>query len=165
VGHQKVRNKIQAAFRGVKLDGGISLRQAQVIDNYGEGVTGQEFAALPQMDITDNWEALSIETLEEYCFVPHLDAKGFRYYIPAYILSVLLRYDRSSMRVISTLGALHAKRGNSWDYYMDKYSLLNLQQRSAIAFFLEQLPSSVAIDPEDKKIIERAIRGYWHQYL
>lgn len=164
MGHQKVRNKIQTAFRDVKLGGGISLRQSKVIDNYGQGMTDAEFDALPKMDITDDWAALSTDTLEEYCFIPHLDAEGFRYYIPAYMLGVLLRYENGEMRVISTLGALRPERGNWWNYYMMKYSLLNAQQRSAIALFLKELPTCVPIDLEDRTIVERAFRDYWHQY-
>jgi hypothetical protein len=64
-----------------------------------------------------------------------------------------------------TLGALHPKKDDSWEYYMEKYSLLNAQQRSAVAFFLRELPTSIAIDLGDKRIIERALRDYWHQYL
>ncbi|HEX8834290.1 MAG TPA: DUF6714 family protein [Abditibacteriaceae bacterium] len=165
MGYQKVRNKIQAAFHDVKLGGGISLRQSKVIDNYGRGVTKAEFAALPRLDITDDWAALSADTLEEYCCIPHLDAEGFRYYIPAYMLSVLLRYENSSMRAISTLKALRPQKGDSWDFYLMKYSLLNAKQRSAIAFFLKELPTCLPLDSEDREIVERALRDYWNQYL
>lgn len=161
----EIENEIRAAFKDVKLDGGISLRQAKVIDNYGEGVTNEEFAALPQQDITDDWTALSAELLDEYCVIPHFDAKGFRYYIPAYILSVIHDYGYLSERASSTLYVLYPKKDNLWDHYMMHYSLLNFQQRSAIAHFLQALPNLVALDSEDSKIVERSIRNFWHQYI
>jgi hypothetical protein len=161
----EIEEEIRAAFKGVKLDGGISLRQAKVIDNYGEGITNEEFAGLPQKDITNDWTALSPELLDEYCIIPHFDAKGFRYYIPAYLLSVLHDYGYLSERASSTLYSLYPKKDHLWDYHMMHYSLLTSQQRSAIAHFLQALPDLVALDGEDNKIVERSIRNFWHQYL
>jgi len=34
---------IEAAFKNVILDGGASQLQCEVMDNYGEGVTNEEF--------------------------------------------------------------------------------------------------------------------------
>jgi hypothetical protein len=160
----EIENEIKTAFSGVKLDGGISLRQAEVIDNYGRDVTDKEFAALPQWDITDDWMLLSTEILDSYCYIPYFDAKGFRYYIPAYILSVLNSYH-SFACASSTLSALYPKKDNLWDYHMQLYSLLNTQQCSAIAHFLEALPNIVRLDYEDNKVVERALRNFWHKYL
>ncbi|HEX8833098.1 MAG TPA: DUF6714 family protein [Abditibacteriaceae bacterium] len=161
----EIEKEIKDAFKGVKLDGGISLRQAQSIDNYGEGVTKEEFAALPQQDIIDDWTALTAELLDEYCIIPHFDEKGFRYYIPAYIISVLHEYDSRSERVSSTLSCLYPKKSDSWEYHMRRYSLLNVQQRSAIAHFLQAFPNIVVLDYEDTKVVERAMRNFWHQYV
>ena len=40
-----VEAQIRGAFAGVKLGKGISLKQAQVMDRYGEGLTYVEFEA------------------------------------------------------------------------------------------------------------------------
>lgn len=45
---------IRTAFAGVTLGNGISLRQAQVIDRYGEDVTDAEFDALPRQEVTSD---------------------------------------------------------------------------------------------------------------
>jgi ribosomal protein S16 len=96
--------------------------------------------------------------------VAHLDAAGFRYYIPAYMLSIIDAYEPSSMRVIGTLGALYPKK-DRWQHHMDRYSLLNEAQRGAIASFLDALPDLVDLDHDDAKIVPRALRNYWHQFL
>jgi multidrug efflux pump subunit AcrB len=59
----------------------------------------------------------SHDELEHNC-IAHLDALGFRYYIPALMLSVLNRYDASSMRVIGTLGGLYPKKDSLWEHAM-----------------------------------------------
>jgi hypothetical protein len=156
---------IRTAFRGVCLDGGVSLRQAEVRDNWGRGVTEQEYRALPAGEVTDDWEALPLETLERYPLLAHLDARGFRYYIPAFMASVLECYEASSMRVISTLLALYPKQDERWDYHMEHYSLLTPGQRSAITGFLSALPALAELEAGDGKVVDRALRNYWREYL
>ena len=97
--------------------------------------------------------------------IAHLDALGFRYYIPALMLSVLNQYESSSMRVIGTLGGLYPKKDNSWEYHMNRYSLLNPTQKAAIARFLAALPKLVDLDFEHQKSVPRALRNYWGEYL
>jgi hypothetical protein len=154
---------IHAAFSNVSLGNGISLRQAQVIDNYGEGVTDEEFNNLTLNETTDDWSKVPLAELELDCLA-HLDAAGFRYYIPAFMLSVLNHYEPSSMRVIGTLSSLYPKE-EMWFFHMERYSLLSEPQREAIAQYICVLPTLVNLDREDLKIMERALKIYWHQYL
>ncbi len=162
---------IETAFQNVHLDGGISLRQAEVCDNRGEGVESkEEYKALPIHEITNDWQALSIETLDQYAYLAHMDAKGFRYYIPAFMRSVLVDYDYLSERVTFTLHSLYPKkdglpkRDSLWEYSMSQYSLLNQEQRFAIAQYLYYLPTLIELDSGDEKITVRALRNYWEQY-
>jgi hypothetical protein len=96
--------------------------------------------------------------------IAHLDALGFRYYIPALMLSVLERYDSSSMRVIGTISGLYPKK-DEWAYHMHRYSLLSPDQKTAIARFVAALPQLVDLGFEDQKIVPRALRNYWGVYL
>jgi hypothetical protein len=48
---------------------------------------------------------------------------------------------------------------------MYRYSLLNPEQKTAIARFLEALPKLVELDFQDQKIVPRALRNYWGEYL
>ena len=106
---------------------------------------------------------MPLDELESEC-IAYLDALGFRYYIPALILSVLDHYE-SSMRVIGTLRGLYPKKDSGWEYHMHRYSLLNPAQKTAIARFLEALPKLVELDFEDQKTVPRALSNYWGEYL
>jgi hypothetical protein len=75
-----VEARIRAAFAGVTLGKGMSLRQAQVADLYGEGVTDGEYKALPRGEVTNSWADVSFSELERDC-VAHLDNEGLRYYL------------------------------------------------------------------------------------
>ena len=48
---------------------------------------------------------------------------------------------------------------------MNRYSLLNFKQKVAIARFLVALPKLVQLELDDQKLVERAIRNYWGEYL
>lgn len=160
---QAVEGRIRDAFAGVALGSGISLRQAQVIDNYyGEGVTEEEFSRLPLFEETERWDRVTVEELESDN-VAHLDPEGFRFYLPAFMISVLDEYVPTSMRVIGTLSALYPKEHVAV-YHMPRYDLLTYPQKQAVAVFLDALPSLVALDGEDRTIVERAMR-HWRQFL
>lgn len=159
-----IQKAIKSAFVGVKLDGGVSLNQAKEIDKYGENISAEEFSDLPKRENTTDWKNISDGALEPDPCVAHFDAKGLRYYLPRLMLSVLTNYDSSSMRVIGTLQALYPK-SKSWEYYMERYSALNDQQRKAIALFVESLPSLIELGQEDQVIMKRALERYWGQYL
>jgi hypothetical protein len=94
-----LEDTISQAFAGVCLNGGISLRQAQIIDKRDDALSDKDFDNLPAKEITDDWSQIPLSELDRDC-IAHLDEKGFLYYIPALMLSVLHNYDASSMRVI-----------------------------------------------------------------
>ena len=106
-----------------------------------------------------------METLDHFPHLAHIDAEGFRYYIPAFMLSVIADHEPSSMRVICTLSALYPKRDELWDYHMNLYSLLSREQCVAIAHYLQELPSLIGLDHSEQRSNERALRNYWHKFL
>ena len=103
----ELRGLMKATFHGVTLDGGIGLRQGEVCDNYGKNNDGREiseaeFASISHAEITNDWTAVSLAELEQYPYLAYLDAEGFRYYIPAFLTSLLPSTDGASMRMINT---------------------------------------------------------------
>lgn len=166
-----VENDIRTAFREITLDDGVSLRQAQSADSFSENGVPRGFPGPPPVtsagsadaEVIDDWSRVSLDELDRDC-IWYLDALGFRYYVPALMLSVLDCYDPSSMRVIGTLGALYPKKDN-WESAMQDYSLLNAAQKAAIARFLAELPKLVELDYEDQQVVKRALRNYWGQFL
>jgi hypothetical protein len=159
-----VESEIQIAFRGVTLGAGMSLRQAQLADRSGDAARNPLRASFGSREVVDDWSQVTLDELEGDC-IAHLDAAGFRYFIPALMLSVLNHYDPASMRVIGTLGDLYPKKDHSWKYHMHRYSLLNHAQKTAVARFLAALPNLVDLDLADQKIVSRALRNYWGEYL
>lgn len=165
----ELRDLIIAAFRDVTLDGGISLWQGEVCDNYGRDNDGRavseaKFNAIPRTELTEDWSALPLAELESYPYLAYLDARGFRYYIPAFLLAWLEDPSGRSMRGISTLSSLYPKR-DSWLYHMEHYELLSDAQRTAIAHFLHELQHNLPAQAEDQRIASRALRDYWQQFL
>jgi hypothetical protein len=160
----EVIRAIESAFCGVTLEGGTSLKQARVADRYGEGVTDEQFAALPLTENVDDWRKLSVSDFEPDPCVAHFDAEGLRYYLPALMISVLQDYNPSSMRVIGTLSSLYPKR-DAWPYHMERYKLLNDAQRRAIAVFVQALPTLVSLNTEDSTRMRRALEYYWKRWL
>jgi hypothetical protein len=159
-----IESEIRTAFRGVTLGRGISLNRAQFADDFQDAPQNLPSASPAQGEIANDWSRVPLEELEKDG-IAHLDAEGFRYYIPALMLSVLNHYNSASMRVIGTLGALYPKKDNSWEYHMPRYSLLNAAQKTAIARFLAALPKLVELDYEDQKVVPRALHNYWGEYL
>jgi len=159
-----VESEIKTAFRGVALGAGVSLRQAQLADRPRNTAHNPDRASHAPREIVDDWSQVTLDELERDC-IAHLDAAGFRYYIPALMLSVLNHYDSASMRVIGTLGGLYPKRDHHWEHDMHRYSLLNYAQKTAVARFLAALPKLVDLDVADQKIVSRALRNYWGEYL
>lgn len=158
---EEIVNVIEKAFDGATLDGGISLEQTKVIDNYGRGVTAEEFTNLPKKEITDNWKKIPVSQLDEADCIAHLDQKGFKYYIPALILRLLENYDSTSLASIGTISFLYPKL-KDWEY---SYSELTPEQSQAIALFLKSLPDLVKLKIEDKTRVERALKKYWSKFL
>ncbi len=146
-----VEARIRAAFAGVTLGKGMSLRQAQVADRYGEGVTEAEYQALPRGEVTNSWADVSLSELERDC-VAHLDNEGLRYY-SALMLSLLSNYEPASMRVIGIISALYpAAIGPE-----RRYTYLTDDQHRAVACFVEALPRLVALTQKTPS----AFRGHY----
>ncbi len=160
---EHLEREIRAAFAGVTLGRGVSLRQAEALDDYCNNISEQAYRELPLSEVTGAWDAVPSAELERNN-VAHLDPEGWRYYIPALMLSVLRHYEPASLRVIGTLSSLYPKhKPDSYDLL--RYDLLNDQQKQAIAHYLDALPNLLPLNWQDSKVVERALRNYWKQYL
>ena len=158
---EDVEDAIRSAFRGVTLDGGVSLEQTKHIDDYCANITRIEFRRLPEREVTDDWEAIPASALDqEDFFVGHLDPKGFRYYIPALMLRLFEKYAPDSF----ILDYLYPRR-DKVESMRQFHSVLDRAQRAAIAIFLQALPDLVELSTYDETIVKRAIRNYWHEFL
>ena len=158
-----VETGIRTAFAGVQLGHGVSLRQAQVIDNYGRGVTDADFDALPRGEIIDDWSGVPLSEIERDC-TAHLDGEGLRYYLPARMLTLLDHYDGLEMWVIGTISALAPRSEFQYSSWW-LHSFLTDAQKAAIAAYVRALPQLVELDADDEDDLGRGLREYWRQYL
>jgi hypothetical protein len=162
---EEIKTVIIDAFKDVQLGSGVSLKQAEAIDSYCEGVSERDFMNLPRNEITDNWQKIDMATLEELPYLAHLDDKGFRYYIPAFMISVLEDYDHISMRVICTLMSLCPKKDQYFESRIKFYSIFNDAQNKAIACFLTFLPEAVELAVSEDREVEKSLVNYWEKFV
>jgi hypothetical protein len=156
---EQIENALRDAFRGVRLGGGVSLQQAELIDDSVVGLTDAEFARIPDLEVTHDWPAVSAEELE-MGNIAHLDAEGLRYYLPALLLRMLDHYDGGQMWTIGTISALGQRDGHPRGFV----ELLTVKQRRAIADYVGALPELVELDAMDRGTVERADRDVWSRY-
>lgn len=141
---QALIQEITVAFDGVSREGGVSLSEAWVIDDYG---SAEERAEARSQDIESRWQDVPDEDIAHgYSCLSFLDPIGFRYYIPAYIVWYLRNIDNedpdspffSSNTFEYLIYALTLENSGNWEaYYLNKYSLFTPSESKAIAHFLE----------------------------
>ena len=117
--------QIEAAFDGVRLDGGVSLREAEVLDACGS-VEAQRAARL--LDETEDWRKIPDSDFGFYWDYAFFDAKGVVFHLPAYMrfaLRICRPKDPASFFTITALGR-----------HGDYIELLNDSQKEAVREFL-----------------------------
>jgi hypothetical protein len=138
-----VLREIDEAFSGVRLAGGVSWRESRVIDAYGS----DEDRAVARSLVPDHdWRELIGDPewtpgggVGGWCF---LDAKGFRYYLPAAMVRcVMSGHDEGIAYHLSVpdflCGVLpeHQRR----EERMETWSSLDLRQRQCVKRFLRYM--------------------------
>jgi hypothetical protein len=154
--HEVIRS-IQQTFAGVGREDGVTLHETREIDLYSGP---HERAVARLLDTDEMWEQVPAASIAKFsealCF---LDPKGFRYYIPAFMIWTIKNYRKSdSCSGDYTLYAL-CRLDKSDSDSTARLNLLNDRQRSAIAMFLLYF-SSEAYNEEIVEVIHRFWRGY-----
>ena len=145
----KLISEISEAFKGVELENGIGLSEADAIDSYSD----MEFRAqCRQNDEKFNWNAIPSSALNKYnCGLYFFDAKGMRFHLPAFMIANINgEYIFDMVFILTHLS----------DYSKSQFELLSKKQREAITLFLQQLLEEPNYDFE-KPQITRAIEDYW----
>jgi len=150
--------EITTAFDGVAREDGVSLRESRVIDNYG---CNEERAEARLLDTDTRWQDVSDADMQRYdAVLTFSDAKGFRYYLPAYMLRDLRLFVHPKYGISSdTLDYLDLPRH---DYKLKHYSLLTPPQGKAVCHFLKFIVKHGAGD--DPQEAAKYLAGYWNQY-
>jgi hypothetical protein len=150
---QEVVRSIRDAFRGIKLEDGVSLNMTEYNDSGG---SAEHFRQLAADDERDDWQAIDDKTLEKFTVTfSFTDWKGFRFYLPAYMIYALTHPE-------STAGI-----GDSTIFHLDPSSIsklygktldtiLSKQQLKAVVQFLEYCADDS--DHHDAKVANRRLR-------
>jgi hypothetical protein len=133
---ESIIGEIRRAFSDVSRAEGVTLHEALVIDNYG---SDSERSAARELDTDRRWEDVPDQLIEEndsaLCF---LDTKGFRYYLPAYMVWSLRNHETSVTfshnHPICSLALSGSGRMRRWD--LERFEAFNDEQARAICRFL-----------------------------
>lgn len=154
--------EITAAFDGVAREDGVSLRESRVIDDYG---CDEERAEARLLDTDTRWQDVSDADMQEYDGVlTFSDAKGFRYYLPAYMLRDLRLYVHPTYGFSSdTLSGLQISSiPGMRDYKLEQFALITPPQGRAVCSFLEFIVAHG--DEYYRQDAADALTAYWNQY-
>ncbi len=123
-----VIEQIGTIFQDVRIEDGITLHEAEVIDDYG---TDEERKEARQNDPEVRWQDVPDWKLEKLQGLPFLDGKGIRFYLPAYMVWNLRNLEiAGSNSVDRTIYELER---------FDRRSLFNEGESKAILRFLQYI--------------------------
>ena len=140
-------NNIKCAFRGVKLNEGIGLMQAQALSDFQVEEIAYD---LREHDEKVSWEKItSSKLLECRGALFFFDAKGMKFHLPAFMCSEL-RGDHE-YRLVGIL---------TTDFEL--FSEFDQQQKEVVGKFLSFLNVQPEYKDYDNQKIESAIQEFWH---
>ncbi len=131
---------ITEAFDGVQREDGVTLHEADVIDDYG---TTEQRAAARELDSDTRWQDVPQDDIRCFSWIwSFLDSKGFRYYLPACLCFAVKNYDSpdtdSPSTIIDQLDPNHLY-GSFYDAHVEIYSLLSRKEREAVCAFIRYM--------------------------
>jgi hypothetical protein len=145
--------EIKAAFDGVSREDGTTLHQAVAID---DDKSAEEELAARRLDQEQRWQDVSDDDIDACCpALSFLDAKGFRYYLPAFMLRGLKNFSIFNDALYSCEYHLLYESGKSLRKsepasIAEKYQLSGAQCKAA-AMFLRFIAD---FEPQDAATIQ-----------
>ena len=151
---------IEAAFDGVSRHGGVSLHEADVIDNYGTPAEREDARAL---DTETRWQDVAAGDIRTYYWIlPFLDPIGYRYYLPAYMSWSLRNHagPRDATSAEFTVFSLVKSEAKREEWELDRFKMFNVQQARAIRRFLEYMAEHAGLEKDAGEALAR----YWEKF-
>jgi hypothetical protein len=152
---EDIVHSIRGAFHGVRR-GRISMREAEVIDNYG---SDEERTLARESDPDTPWEEIPDDLISESPWgMPHLDPKSWRYYIPAYMIWSL-RHEDDACHIIHgfMIYTFTILSPECRSYDLERFRTLSPPQVVAVRRFLRHRTCGVF----DVDQAQRALAEYW----
>ena len=150
---QHLIHTIQQAFSGVTLGNGIGLSEGNAMDDYAPA---EECARCRKQDEQTHWHKIPVELLNQYYVaLCYFDPEGMRFHLPAFLIADL----QGQFRFDLVYTFIHLD-----EYKEQQFSLLNAQQKQAVAQYLcwIQTSSNHYISSEDNVAIDEALL-FWEE--
>ena len=179
---EKVKNLVISAFKNVQREEGISLHEADMIAyivdydgpscffKYDNSRHGELLAKAREKDVEAHWKNIPHQILKQFCsgiISYYLDPKGWRYYLPAYLVWLLNQYidNQNTFEGFRDLVdeflllkrhcvLNYEKEDFDYLYRRDYFAILSSAQLSAINQFLEFGLTYEWLDEEVRQGIE-----------
>lgn len=128
---EQLIREIGLAFADVHRGTGISWREAEEIDCHGDA---QDRLNARRMDQDERWQDVDVSVLDAMpSAVYFLDALGFRYYLPAFMISDL----RRSGKWTSAVDDNFESRLGSREFCQALSPILSIAQKQAVMRWLQ----------------------------
>jgi len=164
--------QIERDFATVNRVGGVSIREAGVIDDWG---TDEECARARAQDTDTHWSEVDIHNLDPGgAALTFCDPVGFRYLMPAYMVFTLRHGEYGDAESIDSDCHDSARSaaefmdplGGPTVHTCEQFSLFSDAQRRCVARFLVCEIERDAMDmPELADRALGALKRYWMQFL
>ena len=159
---ESIIEAIRSAFAGVPR-GRITMHEAEVIDDYG---SDDERKKARGLDTDESWDQVrDNDIMACTTALCHVDADGWRYYLPAYMIWSL-RHFRASHSIVSDFTIYTFDPNNKCPqlraFNMERFGLLNQAQSRAVCRFLRYMAAND--DLADGRMAQMALDEFWGRF-
>ncbi len=145
----RITAQICEVFRDVKLGAGVGLYEGQAIDDYE---SDEERALKRDKDEKEDWRRIPTKHLNACnSSLSFFDAQGMRFHLPAFICCDLR--GEYALELEFSLTGLD-------DWRKEKFSLLTIAEKAAVAEYLEFLAEDIAGE-FSREEIGKALDEFW----
>ena len=166
---QELLKLIDLAFLETKRDEECTLHQALFSVSFGDvAITDDEWnrqrAAEKDRDPETDWRDVPASSLDECdAAQSHASPQSWHFYLPAYMRRALelLEADQWSDYLPGSVIFHLTYRDDSRQYHLERFTLLNDAQQTAVVAFLEYARCYPSKRPWNSERAAEALRSYW----
>jgi hypothetical protein len=163
----KLIAEITTAFDGISRDDGITLHEAKAIDDWKPF---EELLAARQLDTEQRWQDVPDEDLlASDSPLPFFDAKGFCYYLPAFMLCGLKDWENDSNGILHSCvyNLLHepqkSLRQSEPDSIVAKYGFTNAQCKAIVSFLRFVVGEDTELTTQERTTLQAVEK--WERFV